>query len=152
MKKSAPRTHILPWNRLTPMQVYELLRLRAEVFVKGQNCTCIDPDGKDPLAWHMLLHEGDELIGYARLFPPDVYKLGATAFGRVAVRKPWRGKGFGKHITRQSIDFLKTLYPDYPIVISAQQYLEKFYRDAGFQTVSEPYLEENMWHVRMRYD
>jgi ElaA protein len=33
--------------------------------------------------------------------------------------------------------------------ISAQQYLEKFYRDFGFVTVSQPYLEDNIPHVEM---
>jgi ElaA protein len=40
-------------------------------------------------------------------------------------------------------------YPGQPVRISAQQYLEKFYRDFGFATVSEPYLEDGIPHVEM---
>ena len=31
----------------------------------------------------------------------------------------------------------------------AQQRLEKFYRDFGFRTVSEPYMEDGIPHVEM---
>jgi ElaA protein len=33
--------------------------------------------------------------------------------------------------------------------ISAQQYLERFYRSFGFATVSESYLEDGIPHVAM---
>ena len=37
------------------------------------------------------------------------------------------------------------------IVISAQLYLEKFYTNLGFKTEGEPYLEDDIPHIKMRY-
>ncbi|WP_324254337.1 GNAT family N-acetyltransferase [Staphylococcus kloosii] len=35
------------------------------------------------------------------------------------------------------------------IYISAQEYLERFYRSFGFEKVSEMYLEDNIPHIDM---
>jgi ElaA protein len=35
------------------------------------------------------------------------------------------------------------------IRIAAQMYLEKFYQDYGFRRVTEPYTEDDIWHVDM---
>ncbi|NPA43177.1 MAG: GNAT family N-acetyltransferase [Chlorobi bacterium] len=141
------------WDELTTEELYDILRLRGEVFVVGQSCTCTDPDGKDPFAYHLMMRTPEgEPAGYARLFPPGKYQKGASSFGRVAVRKPWRGQGWGKELTRRAVSFLKERWPDRPVVISAQQYLEDFYKEAGFRPSGEPYLEENMWHIRMVHD
>jgi ElaA protein len=36
------------------------------------------------------------------------------------------------------------------IRIAAQMYLERFYEGFGFTRVTEPYLEDDIWHVDMR--
>jgi ElaA protein len=36
------------------------------------------------------------------------------------------------------------------IRIAAQMYLERFYERHGFHRVTEPYLEDDIWHVDMR--
>ncbi len=36
------------------------------------------------------------------------------------------------------------------IRIAAQMYLERFYEGFGFRRVTEPYLEDEIWHVDMR--
>ena len=41
------------------------------------------------------------------------------------------------------------LWPDQEVVISAQCYLEKFYKKFGFETISKPYLEDDIPHVKM---
>jgi ElaA protein len=41
------------------------------------------------------------------------------------------------------------LYPGLAIRIGAQQRLERFYRQMGFDTVSAPYQEDNIAHVEM---
>ncbi len=144
------KIEIKNWEALSLYEVYDILRLRGEVFVVGQQCTCVDPDGKDPSAFHLMMHDGEKLIGYARLFPPGIYLKDASSLGRVALLKDYRNRGLGKEIMKQSINFFKENYPGIPLIISAQSYLEKFYRNLGFKTVSEAYLEENMPHVRMK--
>jgi ElaA protein len=37
-------------------------------------------------------------------------------------------------------------------MISAQAYLIHYYEKFGFKVVSEPYIEEGILHVKMRYE
>jgi ElaA protein len=145
------KTEIKSWDDLTLNELYEILHLRGKVFVVGQNCTCVDPDGKDLQAFHLLLRNDGKLTGYARLFPPGVYVENATAMGRVAVLESFRNQGLGKEIVKNGIDFLTGHFPGHPVFISAQTYLEDFYRNLGFETVSDVYMEENMPHIKMKY-
>ena len=59
------------------VQLYEILKLRAEVFVVEQTCVYNDVDGADPVALHLLgyhQHENAEnhsLAAYCRVFSPS---------------------------------------------------------------------------------
>lgn len=44
---------------------------------------------------------------------------------------------------------IAVLYPGMPIRISAQQYLEHFYKDLGFTAASDPYDEDGIPHREM---
>ena len=44
----------LPFDALSREQLYEVLRLRSEVFVVEQNCVFQDMDGLDDQAMHLL--------------------------------------------------------------------------------------------------
>ncbi len=53
-------------------ELYEMLRVRAEVFVVGQRCFYLDPDGLDRSAVHVgLRDDAGALAAYARVFPED---------------------------------------------------------------------------------
>ncbi len=140
------------YDQLTRDELYEILHLRAVVFNLGQQCPCVDPDGLDRLAWHLCLrNDAGRLTGYARLFGPGDYKPGYTAIGRVAVLEEHRGRGLGKRIMHEALDFLRKRFPDVPVVISAQAYLQSFYEDLGFRSTSDEYLEEGIPHIRMEF-
>mgnify|MGYP002135372555 FL=1 len=55
------------WSELTTDELYELLALRAEVFVVEQTCPFQDLDGLDRRdgVLHLLGREGDHLAAYA---------------------------------------------------------------------------------------
>lgn len=61
-----------PWSELTTDELYELLALRAEVFVVEQTCPFQDLDGLDRRegVWHLLGYRGDLLAAYARIMAP----------------------------------------------------------------------------------
>ena len=50
-----------------------------------------------------------------------------------------------------SIDFIKKNLQGKQIELSAQKYLDKFYRDLGFYVKGEEYLEDGIPHQRMFY-
>ena len=58
---------IKKFYELTLDELYEMLKLRSEVFIVEQNCVYHDPDGKDQLAWHVMAKEGNAIIAYTRI-------------------------------------------------------------------------------------
>jgi len=55
---------IKTFNELTTAELYETLRVRAEVFVVEQTCVYQDLDLKDKRAYHVFAEENGEIIAY----------------------------------------------------------------------------------------
>jgi ElaA protein len=141
------------WCRLGELsaeQVYAVLAARVEIFVVEQNCAYQDLDGLDADAEHLIAWSGagTEVAGYLRVLGPGT-RFDDPSIGRIITAKRFRGSGLGRVIVAKGIERTRLRYPGQPVRISAQQYLEKFYRDFGFVTVSQPYLEDNIPHVEM---
>ena len=141
---------ILSFDLLSATQLYELLRLRSEVFVVEQECIYQDIDNKDQKATHVLGYVENELVAYTRVFGPGDYFKEAS-IGRVLVKSEHRIFGYGKKIVQASMDWLMKTY-EKPIRISAQTYLTKFYSDLGFLSEGETYLEDGIPHINMVYN
>lgn len=133
---------------LSTNELYELLKFRAEVFVVEQNCPYQDCDDKDKFCWHLLGYEKGKLIAYARLLPYGLSYENYCSIGRVAVSLTCRNKNYGRLLMAAAIDHCEKEFGT-EIKISAQAYLENFYRELGFVTVSEPYLEDEIPHIAM---
>jgi len=139
----------LPFDRLSPRELYEVLALRQRVFVVEQRCAYLDADGRDPQCWHGLGTDADgALVATCRIVPPGV-AYAEPAIGRVATAPEARRTGLGRRLMLEAIDQTKRLFPGQGIRIGAQQYLERFYRSLGFVTVSEPYDEDGIPHLEM---
>ena len=141
-------TVVKSYQELTRDELYALLRLRSEVFVVEQDCVYQDIDDKDQKALHVLGWVGDQLAAYTRCFGPGDY-FEYPAIGRVVVREAFRGKGLAKLIMQASIQAVESRHGEQPIKLSAQTYLLQFYRDLGFETVGEEYLEDGIPHMAM---
>jgi ElaA protein len=140
---------IKEFNALSAKQLFEIYKLRSEVFIVEQNCAYQDIDDMDASAKHVMLLDHGVLAAYARILPPGIsYK--EPAIGRVVVKKTFRGKDHGKLLMQQCIDSLQDTYPNSDIVISAQSYLLKFYGDLGFNAEGKEYLEDDIPHTKMR--
>ncbi len=139
----------LPFDRLSPREVYELLALRQRVFVVEQKCPYADADGRDFSCWHGLGTSGDgALVACARIVPPGLV-YAEPAIGRVVTAPEVRRTGVGRELMLEAIDQTKRLYPGQGIRLGAQRYLEAFYRSLGFEPVGEPYDEDGIAHVEM---
>ena len=143
----------LRFNELSTEDLYRLLQLRAEVFVVEQGCAYQDVDGYDHEALHVMGHlsgtDEAQLVSYSRLLPPGTKYEGAS-IGRVITKKSIRGCGVGKALMLSSLAFCRQHWTGKAITISAQAYLQKFYIELGFETVSEPYDEDRIPHIRMQ--
>ncbi|MDO5607850.1 MAG: GNAT family N-acetyltransferase [Capnocytophaga sp.] len=138
------------FDELTKAELYELLQLRAEVFVVEQDCPYQDLDGKDVRALHVLGKLGGTLVAYTRCFPPGAY-FEEASIGRVVVRPSSRKKNYGIQLMEHSIAVVKEHFATSLIRISAQCYLLEFYGSLGFQTDSGEYLEDGIPHKSMVY-
>ncbi len=138
------------WSELDVDTLYATLRRRSEIFVVEQNCVFLDLDNYDQAAEHLIARDGDgQVRGCARLLPPGL-KYIEPSIGRVAMDYSLRGSGFGRALMGAAIDGCEARFPGQPILIGAQQRLERFYADFGFATIAAPYLEDGIWHVDMR--
>ncbi|MBU3744103.1 MAG: GNAT family N-acetyltransferase [Sediminibacterium sp.] len=138
----------LPFDSLTPHQLYTIIQLRNAVFVVEQNCVFQDADGKDPYCHHLMIWQEKELAAYARLVPPGIaYEY--MSIGRVISSVKMRRKGAGKLLMQEAIQQCRSLFGAGPIQIGAQLYLKDFYGSFGFRAMGEVYLEDNIEHIHM---
>ena len=137
------------FEELSNKELYEILRLRAEVFVVEQNCPYQDLDGKDLKSFHLFgTDENKDLIAYTRIVPAGIsYK--EVSIGRVVTSPKLRGTGAGKDVMKESIKVIEKQFGKVPVRISAQCYLKKFYENLGFEITGEEYLEDNIPHIEM---
>ena len=138
----------VPFKALTLQELYEVLQLRAEVFVIEQDCAYQDMDGKDQAAVHLLGSANGELVAYARCFPAGV-KFADASIGRVITRQSLRASGVGHELMRQAIACVAQQWGQQAIRISAQARLENFYLQHGFIKKGEPYIEDGIPHLEM---
>ncbi|MGZ4099939.1 MAG: GNAT family N-acetyltransferase [Bacteroidia bacterium] len=138
------------FTELSAKELYNILQLRNEVFIVEQNCAYQDLDGLDQDALHLMGYTDSGIISYARILKPGVCYHEA-AIGRVVVSADQRGNKHGHDLMQQAIKECCRAFNTGTIIISAQQYLEKFYSSLGFVTESEMYLEDNIPHIKMRW-
>jgi ElaA protein len=138
---------------LTPDDLYAAMQLRQRVFVVEQKCPYLDADGTDKRARHLLGWSNDTqrktLVAYARLLPPRI-KYAEASIGRVCTHPDVRGTGAGRMLMEEAIRLVENSDWGREIRIAAQMYLERFYEGYGFKRVTDPYLDDDIWHVDMR--
>ena len=142
---------LLPFSQLTNQQLYEMLRLRVDVFVVEQTCPYPELDGKDTIegVQHLLGYQGDQLVACARLLPSGL-SFECVSIGRVATKLGARKQGLGHQLLQQALTHCKRLWPEQSIEIGAQEHLVAFYAQHGFEVSSDVYLEDGILHVNMR--
>jgi len=137
-----------PFDLLTPGELYDIIKLRNEVFVVEQNCVFQDADDKDPYCHHLTGSMDNEISAYARIVPAGVSYPGIS-IGRVVTKQKYRNRGLGKELMSQAIIECDHLFGKQSIKIGAQLYLKNFYESFGFKQTSDMYLEDNIPHIEM---
>ena len=137
------------FRELTTDELYELLRLRQDVFILEQTCIYPELDGADQKSHHLLARDKKgSLAAYLRLVAPGG-KYKEPSIGRLVVRPEVRRKGVARALMLEAIRKCRQLYPKQAIRIQAQAYLESFYKSLGFKAAGEPYDEAGIMHVEM---
>ena len=134
------------YDDLSQNLLYKILRIRQEVFIIEQNCNYLDADNMDQHSHHLIGLVDDEIIAQMRIVKPGyIYKT--LSFGRILVKKQYRGEGVGRQLMKKAIIMFGSQHK--AIVMSAQLYLVDFYQDFDFVVCGEQYLEDNIPHIKM---
>ena len=129
----------------TQAEFFQVVRIRAEVFVREQNVdTIIEMDEKDDSAIHILALVNNHPAGCLRI----LLCKDKAIIGRVAVLKQHRRKHIGKELMRfaESIPAVKEREI---IEVHAQLTAHDFYLNCGFHDISEIYEEAGILHISM---
>lgn len=138
------------FDELSLRELYEIGRLRQEVFVVEQDCPYIDFDRLDYDSFHLFaFDETGAVHAYTRLVPKGISYPDEPSIGRVITSEATRGSGLGRTLMLKSIEACHQLWPGQSIRISAQTYLLKFYGSLGFASTGKEYLEDGIPHTEM---
>lgn len=140
---------IKAFDELSPLELYQCLRLREQVFFLEQKVDCEDMDDIDLHCLH--LYSGDPVNAYCRIIGPEVTG-NYVKIGRVVVAKEQRGSGLGKAVMRAAIAECQARWPGTSIKIGAQAYLRRFYEELGFSVCGEEFDEGGIPHYPMLID
>lgn len=143
---------IKTFSQLTTDELYDLLKLRIDVFVVEQTCYYPDLDNLDrnPEVRHIFCYENDNILGYCRLLPPNLVYPNESAISRVIISEQARGRKLGYELMTFANQHTDALWPEVSCHISAQQHLKGFYQSLGFEQISDMYLEDGIAHIAMR--
>lgn len=132
--------------QLSNTELYAILKLRVDVFVVEQACPYPEIDGRDEDSLHVWLEEDGEILAYLRVLDRGV-ESEYVAIGRVIAAR--RRQGLGSEIMKAGIRVAQEHFHAEAIYLEGQVYAQGFYENLGFRQISEPYLEDNIPHIKM---
>ncbi|MBR0295173.1 MAG: GNAT family N-acetyltransferase [Bacilli bacterium] len=133
---------------VTPYQMSEAINIRYRVFCLEQG---IDYSlevnlEEEKLAKHFLICYKENVIGTIRyLITDDGIKL-----QRFAIKKEYRGKGYGKEVFKFITEMLAAKYNPVTLFFHAQSYLIPLYESLGYVCEGEPFEEAGRSHILMK--
>ena len=139
---------IKPFSKLSTQELYQILKIRQEVFIVEQTCYYLDADGYDERAIHIWAEKDGEILAYCRIFEPAI-KYNEASIGRVLTHPNYRRNNLGKILVKFAINSIESRFRTSSIRISAQDYLLRFYSEFGFQDTGKKYLEDDIPHTEM---
>ena len=136
---------IKKFDELTTHELYEILKLRAEIFVVEQNCPYQDLDGIDYDSLHIFYEQDKKVVAYLRIFPQK-NDINTLQIGRVLTLN--HGTGLGRKIMEEGIKAIKAMHGK-KAYLEAQTYSIGFYKKFGFEVISDEFILDGIPHVKM---
>ena len=139
-----PTQHSSSVAEIDPVVLYEILRLRVDVFVVEQECPYPELDGRDLEPTARLLWSTDDdariLATLRVLHDGDDRRI-----GRVATASSARGRGLAADLMRSAV-----VECDGRLVrLDAQAHLSGWYARFGFVVDGDEFLEDGIPHLPM---
>ena len=137
------------WGELTTDELYEVLKLRTDVFFVEQRVDEEELDNRDQEAdtIHYWIADDTGTAAYVRVLRDaepehlDAHRI----IGRVVVREDRRGEGLAQKLIAQALADLT----GQATLLHAQQYVAPLYAKFGFEQFGEPFEEATIMHVSM---
>ncbi|WP_431956451.1 GNAT family N-acetyltransferase [Nocardia lijiangensis] len=128
--------------------LYQLLKLRVEVFVVEQKCAYPELDGLDllPETRHFWLDDEGEVICTLRLLEEHENGVESFRIGRLCTAVPARGHGYTTRLLQAALAEVGSA----TVRLNAQTYLVDMYTKHGFQRDGEEFDDDGIMHVPMR--
>ena len=128
-------------------ELKDAFEVRRQVFVEEQGISeDIELDDYDREALHMVVKNGEKVIGTARVL---FLAANQAKLERMAILKPFRRKGIGSRIIAFLNEELRNrqinqvfLHAQYPVVA--------FYKSCGFKESGSPFWEAGIKHIKMQ--
>ena len=140
---------IKKFDELTLNELYDILKLRVDIFVVEQNCPYGELDNKDKESIHIFYRENGEITAYLRIIPKFL-SYESVSMGRICVKQEFRSRKLGREIVKDAINYIEKDLKEYIITIGAQEYLKDFYVSFDFKPVSDVYDEDGIKHLDMQ--
>ncbi|NQX29802.1 GNAT family N-acetyltransferase [Microbacteriaceae bacterium VKM Ac-2854] len=137
------------WSELTTEEVYEIARLRSNVFLVEQHVDDEELDRRDlePDAMHWFVADDQGIASYLRtlLNAEAEYADAHRIVGRVVTRADRRGEGLAMRLFGAVLERFGTE----PLLLHAQSYIAPLYRKSGFVEYGQEYIEAGIPHISM---
>ena len=141
------KTYRKRFSQLDTSELYEILKLRFDVFVIEQECLYPEIDNLDQEAIHVYIKDGDEIVAYLRVLDRGI-ESEDVAIGRVIAKR--RRQGLGTLVLKEGIKAAKEYFDAERIYLEAQTYAKEFYKNLGFEQISDEFLLDGIAHIKMR--
>ena len=143
----------LHFNDLTARQLFQLLKLRQNVFFVEEKIIYPDLDDTDEDCIHVFAtteKDGKTItVSYARVYFDPLEQH--VKVGRVATAAAYRGQGIGGEVMRRCCEVAQSRFSDSEVWLDAQLHAVDFNRFLGFQVVSDVFMEAGIEHIRMMW-
>ncbi len=135
--------HVAPAADIDATTLYNLIRLRIDVFVVEQECPYPELDGRDlePGALQLWIERDGEIRAALRLLADPV----GARIGRVVTAKTARSEGLAGQLVARALE----LSAGRAVTLDAQAHLEGWYARFGFARSGADFVEDGIPHVPM---
>ena len=138
---------IYRFEQLSVNLLYDVLRLREQVFMLEQHSLYEDIDNKDKDALHLCVFEKGQLIGYLRL--RLLHDLSKAKIERVVVAAAYRSKKLAKVLMKKALEIIDSEQDIDEALLSAQVDVMGFYEKLGFAARGAEYDDGGIAHKDM---
>ena len=164
------KTVIKRFSELTTDELYDIIKLRVDVFVVEQNCPYAELDGLDKDAVHVWIEDGDgseaaaaaedtpsgdssaddshpsPILAYLRVMDRGA-ESEHVSIGRVIAAR--RRSGLGSAVMKAGIQAAKDCFGADSIYLEAQCCAVPFYEKLGFEQILGDFVLDGIPHVKM---